>query len=60
MTRLLRRLHSRFQNWRLYRAIPELKSNAAKIDAARKAHRPTRALVECQRREMLQALREGR
>ena len=59
MTKIFRRLRSRFQSWRFYRAYPEVKRKVDQIEAARKAHRPTRHLIKAQHDDMLHRLREG-
>lgn len=59
MTKIFRRLRSRFQSWKFYRAYPEAKIIEDRIKDARKAHRRTAHLVKAQQADMLQRLREG-
>lgn len=59
MTKIFRRLRSRFQSWRFYRAYPEVKRKVDQIEAARKAHRPTKKLSAELRKDIDQILREG-
>ncbi|MCZ4092360.1 hypothetical protein [Sinorhizobium psoraleae] len=63
MKTIIRRVITRWVLWRsdrrLYRRYPHLKQRAAAIEAARKAHKPTKHIIKDQQQDMLRLLREG-
>lgn len=59
MTKLFRSLRSRYQSWKFYRAHPEIKTKIERIEAAKKAHRPTRQLRKELQRDLLEIMRGG-
>jgi len=63
MKTIIRRAITRWILWRsdrrIYRRYPHLKERAAAIQAARRAHKPAKHIIEEQQADMLRLLREG-
>ncbi|KSV95421.1 hypothetical protein [Sinorhizobium sp. GL28] len=63
MKAIIRRAINRWVMWRidrrLYRAHPQLRERHAAIKAARRAHKPTKQIINEQQQDMLRLLREN-